>query len=245
MRTQTTEIPSNDLPDPPDARKCREALATVRAELLALPASRVAQPDEDVAAFAQHVLAWRAARASASAGREVSHRVEVLALALSRAHHELALQPSTKDLRDLGALAASAERAFAVLQENVETLERRGQLGRHHVRPLARLARARTRDERCLRIVDLVDAFRVEPHEDMPRSPRYRAEKLALELYSAGQAEQHAVTRPERRDRAYSALRSAFDAAQADEQHAEPKSGVFTTASLFDASAPRAVANAG
>ncbi len=180
-----------------------EALASVRDELVGLPREAVVAPVENVVEVVRRVLALvRAARPGASAEEEVQlARLEGLALALARAHHEYVWESPRKALPDYDRLVVIAERRFRDTEELVGHCVRRGRIERR----LVPRHRGSTLEDRCDRAIELIallhshGVWRAWHNLD-------RTEALAYRLLKGKPMARGEVTPTELRDRAYTML---------------------------------------
>lgn len=212
-----------------------EALASVRADLLRLPAKAVRRPEANVAEVTAGVLALvRAKRPSATPEQEVRlARLELLARALDRAEHELMWEAPIRFVQNLDEKFAAAERKFLELDELVDTLARRREISRRDIPRLPlRDRRSSPRKNRCDHVLALT-AFLAEHDgaDSYTRGLAREAERLASHLGAAQPEVPGHISPTELRDRAYTELRSALGAGEASETPTE-ESGVFVLAGL-------------
>ncbi len=215
-------------PASPEDIACIEALAAVREELLAMPATAVMQPDGDERTLGARVLERVAAARRGDAVEEEVRlaRLELLARALIRAQSELMWAPPSTFVEHYDALVARADHAFRDVETVARLLVRREVVRRRELPRRVRCRRDTSHDERCRYICELVEVLSEHEQEceshDVPLQLLWRAHGLACQLDGARPRVAGAVSPRALRDRAYTALLTEWR----DVELAE-RSGVF------------------
>lgn len=200
------------------------ALASVHPELLALAPDDVFGPGGCLSRVARRALDLvHEARRDIGPDEARTARLEALALALLRTHHEIAWPDTLEILSRYDMLVARAERRFHELDQLVAHLVRRGKIARGS---LPRCGRT-TLVDRCERAILCVALLR--DHGIFHVRVDLRATKaIARRLLNGRPRMPGELTPIETRDRAYTALCHALSEHAA--QRAEPRldqSGVF------------------
>lgn len=192
------------------------ALAAVHPELVSLEPAEVLDVGRDVTRAVLRTL--RQARGGGEERTRHTTRLELLALALLRVHHEIAWPDTLEVLSGYDRLVARAEQKFRELDVLVAHLVRRGKIARGS---LPRCART-TFVDRCERALLCVALLR--DHGVFEVRLDLRATKaLARRLLHARPRLPGELAPRETRDRAYTALCHALS-----ERSAPTESGVFT-----------------
>ena len=189
------------------------ALSELRDELLALPDHAIHQPAGNVAELLCAVLEFVDDRRAVPGGHEqieLDH-LERVARALARAElQHLFRAPRRRAIADYGAIVTRAGERFDELDAIVTTLVRRGVVRRRDV-PRRRV---RDLDDRCAEAIDIVTFVEENDDGDTPRAVLRCIERVAHLLLGASPAQPERDCPTALRDRAYSLLRTAFDAAR-------------------------------